>query len=59
MEGYPLTEFSDYDNVTGTSTYSLMESMGNVKGISWLPIITMKEELINHMKDDFTNDIKL
>ena len=59
MEGYPLTEFSDYDNVTCSSTYSLMESMGNVQGVTWLPIITMKEELINHMKDDISNDIKL
>ena len=59
MEGYPLTEFSDYDNVTCSSTYSLMESIGNVQGVTWLPIITMKEELINHMKDDISNDIKL
>jgi hypothetical protein len=59
MEGYPLTEFADYDNVTCSSTYSLIESMGNVQGVTWLPIITMKEELINHMKDDISNDIKL
>ena len=60
MEGYPLTEFSSYDNIScSTSIYPLMESMGNVKVESWLPIITMKEELINHMKEDVTSDIQL
>jgi len=36
-----------------------MDPMGNIKGTTWLPIITMKEELINLMKDDISNDIKL
>ena len=59
MEGYPLSEYSDYDNVTCSSTHPLMDPMGNIKGTTWLPIITMKEELINLMKDDISNDIKL
>ena len=59
MEGYPLTEYADYDNVSCSSTCSLMDSMGNTKEIKWLPIITMKEELVNHMKEDISNDSKL
>ena len=62
MDGYSSGNYSpyqNYDNNVTCSSESIMENMGNVKGITWLPIITMKEDLINHMKDDFTNDIKL
>jgi len=59
MEGCPFLPFSDYNELSGSSTYSLMDNMGNVEGVTWLPIITMKEELINHMKEDISNDINL
>jgi len=55
MEGYPLT---GYDNMTSfyneslCSSESIMESMTNISHTSWTPLITMKEELINHMKAD-------
>ena len=62
MEGHSLDNYCpylNYDNNTTCSSETIMEDMGNVKGTTWLPIITMKENLINHMKDDFNNDIKL
>ena len=63
MEGCPLHEFDDfsnlnYNNETTCSPETIMNELGNVKSISWLPLITMKEELINHMKEDsITDDI--
>lgn len=68
MTGYPLNDtnlslcpssYQNFDYLSTCSPESVMENMGNVKGITWLPIITMREELINHMKDDFQNDITL
>jgi len=57
MEGYPINGLSSYDNIScSTSTDSIMASMCNVTPGSWVPIITMKEELINHMKEDLTTD---
>ena len=58
MEGYPLNEFNNtsfyqnYNNESTCSPESIMDELGNVKGITWLPLIAMKEELINHMKED-------
>lgn len=55
MEGYPLT---GYDNMTTSyneslcSSETIMEQLGNIKDTMWLPLIDMKEELINHMKED-------
>lgn len=69
MEGFPLSRFDNYDvsscndNMNSLDIYSnaesIMNNLGNIKCVSWLPIITMKEELIDHMKDDFNNDINL
>jgi len=65
MEGFPLNEFNNnltsYQGLDATcSTESIMNSMsGTIQNITWLPIITMKEELINHMKADFTSAIQL
>ena len=68
MTGFPLNDtnfsmcpssYQNFDYLSTCSPESVMENMGNVKGITWLPIITMREELINHMKDDFQNDITL
>lgn len=56
MEGYPLNEFNNYPNNLTYNNDSIMDELGNVKGISWLPLISMKEELINHMKEDSTAD---
>lgn len=61
MEGFPLSNFSDFnysnDNVP-TNNLSIMNE-SNMKAVSWLPMITMKEELINHMKDTQTDHITL
>ena len=62
MEGYPLNEFNNtsfyqnYNNESTCSPESIMDELGNVKGITWLPLIAMKEELINHMKEDSIAD---
>ena len=59
MEGYPLT---GYDNMTSSYNESLcspetiMDSIGNSNSISFTPLISMKEELINHMKEDSLAD---
>ena len=59
MEGCPL---ADFDNLTSaynesiSSPESIMDGLGNVKGITWLPLIAMKEELINHIKEDSIAD---
>ena len=59
MEGCPLDDFDklspDY-NESICSPESIMDGLGNVKDISWLPLISMKEELINHMKEDSIAD---
>ena len=59
MEGCPLDDFDkltpDYNEST-CSPESIMDELGNVKGITWLPLIAMKEELINHMKEDSIAD---
>jgi len=56
MQGYPLDSctYSFYDNSTSITDHtcqSIMEDMGNIKDVSWLSLINMKEELINHMKE--------
>ena len=67
MEGFPLNE---YDNMSSfqpyssgseatCSTYQILESICPTTDSKIEPILFMKEELINHMKGDFTNDIKL
>ena len=59
MEGYPLNEFNNMTspyNDSMCSPESIMDELGNVKGITWLPLIAMKEELINHMKEDSIAD---
>ena len=66
MEGFPLSNFSEYnysnDNLStnnlSTNNLSIM-NQSNMQVVSWLPIITMKEELINHMKDTQTDHITL
>ena len=66
MEGFPLSNFSDFnysnDNLStnnlSTNNLSIM-NQSNMQVVSWLPIITMKEELINHMKDTQTDHIIL
>jgi len=61
MEGCPLSDFNNLTtayNESICSPESIMDGLGNVKGITWLPVIAMKEELINHMKEDsITDDI--
>ena len=61
MEGCPLYDFNNLTtayNENICSPESIMDGLGNVKGITWLPVIAMKEELINHMKEDsITDDI--
>ena len=61
MEGCPLSDFNNLTtayNESICSPESIMDGLGNVKGITWLPVISMKEELINHMKEDsITDDI--
>jgi len=61
MEGCPLSDFNNLTtayNENICSPESIMDGLGNVKGITWLPVIAMKEELINHMKEDsITDDI--
>ena len=61
MEGYPLTGYdnlSGYDNMTSSYNESLcspetiMDSIAHVPHKPWESLITMKEELINHMKDE-------
>jgi len=57
MEGCPLSNFSPSSNFTGSNYEtpdSIMENMGTTRGHDWLPLLTMKEELINHMKEDIT-----
>ena len=55
MEGCPL---NGYDNMTNSYNYSLcsseniMEDIGNISHTPWETLIIMKEELINHMKDE-------
>lgn len=71
MEGYPLND-TYYSNVTGgsslmelTSTCStnidnpdfIMESMEPMKEVEWQPIITIKENLINQLKNPINCDI--
>ena len=51
MQGYPLTE---YESVTCNYPDEIMETLGNVTFTPWSSLITMKEELIHHMKDDST-----
>lgn len=57
MEGYPLTSFDNY-NISCSNDVSIFHN-SNIQAVSWLPLITMKEELINHIKDTSTNDIQL
>jgi hypothetical protein len=55
MNGFPLNEYDyGYQNIT-CSTSEIMDQMGNVVGETWMPLISMKEELINHMKDSTIN----
>ena len=59
MEGCPLSDFNNLTtayNESICSPESIMDGLGNVKGITWLPVIAMKEELINHMKEDSIAD---
>ena len=59
MEGCPLADFNNLTtayNESICSPESIMDGLGNVKGITWLPLIDMKEELINHMKEDSIAD---
>ena len=59
MEGCPLSDFNNLTtayNESNCSPESIMDELGNVKGITWLPLIAMKEELINHMKEDSIAD---
>jgi len=55
MEGCPL---NGYDNMTNSYNYSLcsseniMEEIGNISHTPWETLIIMKEELINHMKEE-------
>ena len=57
MEGYPLTSFGNY-NISCSNDVSIFHN-SDIQAVSWLPLITMKEELINHIKDTSINDIQL
>jgi len=57
MEGYPINEFNNYtsysnisSNESTCSTEIIMENLGDTTGITWAPILYMKERLINHLK---------
>ena len=52
MEGYSLQNcnYGPY-NTYDTRSHDIMEQMGNIAEVPWLPLITMKEELISHMKE--------
>ena len=58
MEGCPIhdyaniSSYSNFNNDITCSPESIMQGLGNSTVIPWLPMITMKEELINHMKDE-------
>jgi hypothetical protein len=63
MEGCPINGFDimssypNYNNNVTCSPESILQELGNANigntnVVPWLPMITMKEELINHMKDD-------
>ena len=59
MEGCPihdytnLSSYANFNNEITCSPESIIQDLGNSTTVkSWLPMITMKEELINHMKDD-------
>ena len=56
MQGFPLTE---YNNITCSGNYSFMDNPITMDNLKWDPIIEMKEELINHMKDTQTDHITL
>ena len=62
MQGYPLTE---YENITcsgtcdPTYTMSTLDNMVPFENVKWSPIVSIKEELVNHMKENITNDIQL
>ena len=63
MEGCPIngydimSSYPNYNNNVTCSPESILQELGNANignanVVPWLPMITMKEELINHMKDD-------
>ena len=59
MQGFPLDScnYSLYDNDTTDFSVSIMDSLNNdMETVSWLPLITMKEELITHMKESVVID---
>jgi len=57
MDGFPLSSFSSFSQLapdlsSSDLPESIMENMVKTKDQEWLPLIEMKEELINHMKED-------
>ena len=62
LQGYPLIE---YENITcsgtcdPTYTMTTLDNMVSFENVKWNPIISIKEELVNHMKENITNDIQL
>ena len=58
MEGCPIhdyasiSSYANFNNELTCSPESIMQDLGNYTVKPWLPMITMKEELINHMKEE-------
>lgn len=62
MDGCPLapydtmSAFQNYNNETTCSTDTIMDKIGTIIVKPWQTLITMKEDLINYMKDDYIID---
>jgi lysyl-tRNA synthetase class I len=62
MQGYPINEYStnnyysySNDSICNDSICSvntLMENLGNIEGISWIQIISIKEKIINQLTEN-------
>ena len=64
MEGYPLsdynmTSYQPYGLDATCSTNQILESICPMPDDKIRPLLSIKEDLINHMKDDFINDSQL
>ena len=65
MEGYPLSEYNNmslfqtYGSDAICSTNQILESICPTPDDKIRPLLSIKEDLINHMKDDFINDSQL
>ena len=65
MEGYPLSEYNNmslfqtYGSDAICSTNQILESICPTPDDKIRPLLSIKEDLINHMKDNFINDSQL